>query len=536
MRIINIIKVLLITLTVAFVFLCMGVVSPSHDAQACNSTIEIKGVPLSEKETPESIVLKIDNKTGVAEIVSLLKRKNVRLIIDVVSNYNMKGEKLELTSNCILKFSGGILYNGTLVGNNTCIDAPITEIFGSSIMIEGEWNVDFSYPEWFGAKGDGLTDDRLPIQQSLNSFKTTRLMPHRYLIGSYQTINNNNYGLVIPAHHNLVSEGMFDLANSAIVIGNKKTNIGIGVNQYVTLRSISILGYHYNSNTGGAPGVVGSGVIGIGNADYGDWVRDLDFENVVSEAFDTGYKLMAFSVKFRSVWSRLCNVGFHFYSTKVGGIKGGCAGTTISLMNCYADHIYKYGYLIENMWYSQMLNCSCDRVAEINSMGKPTLEQIKESCAYKFVSSSNCSMISCGAETTYKVLDITGSNNSIISMQCYPADAPDVRDAKGNKQPLDIIVIGDGGKTKSKNNYILNFQVNRTNNQYKCNVTDSDNDICTIDYIINPHIEKNNQRGSFEARPSASKVGEGALYYDSTNKRMILSNGKKWVNLDGSPL
>lgn len=510
---------------VLFLVACSFCAYTHNNSYAFSSTGETKYESKNEAEFDS-----YDSPNEFKKLIIKAKNSHSR-IIDVDRDYNLQGDIMELPANCVLRFSGGILSNGTLYGHNTCIEAPLTVIFGKDIIIDGSWNVDYSYPEWFGAKGDGKTDDRVPIQLSLNSFINTKLLPHRYLINSYQILNKKKYGLIIPTHHNLESSGFFDFGNTALVIGNKDVEVGIGVYSYVILRNISLMGYHYNSYLGGAPGVVGSGTVGIGNANYGDWARDLDFEKVVCQAFDTGYKLMSFSVKFQTVWSRLCNVGFHMYSTKVGGVKNGSAGTTISMINCYADHIYSCGYLIEHEWYSQLLNCSCDRVAEKSSMGNPSIEEIINSCAYKLSNSSNCTMISCGAESTYKVLDITGCNNTIISMQCYPVDPPDIN----NDALMDLIVIGDYGKTKTQNNYLKNVQVNRTYNKYRCNITALDNEVSKIDNIITK-TENNHARGEFKDKPSAKEVGEGALYYDSTNKRMILSNGKKWVNLDGSPL
>ena len=525
------VKLSLILFCFITIFLIVeGALILHHHASAQNVSANLNDLYSSTSDTIISSALVESER--VQDIKELLgKANNGRSIIKIAHNYNLNGEVISLPPNCVLCFSGGVISNGTLKGNFTCIDAPISVIFGKDIVLEGDWNVDYAYPEWFGAKGDGKTDDRVPIQLSLKFFINTKLLPHRYLINSYQVLNNKKYGLIIPPHHNLESSGFFDLQNTALVIGNKEVEVGIGVYSYVILKNISLLGHHYNSHIGGATGVVGSGTIGIGNADYSDWARDLDFEKVVCQAFDTGYKLMSFSVKFQAVWSRLCNVGFHMYSTKVGGIKNGSAGTTISMINCYADHIYSCGYLIEHEWYSQLLNCSCDRVAEKSSMGNPTTEEIINSCAYKLSNSSNCTMISCGAESTYKVLDITGCNNTILSMQCYPVDPPVVR--KGN--PIDLIVIGDFGKTKTQNNFLKNVQVNRTYNQYKCNITATGNEISHIDNIITT-TERENTKGGFDAKPSAKEMGEGALYYDTTNKRMILSNGNRWVNLDGSPL
>ena len=58
----------------------------------------------------------------------------------------------------------------TLTGTNTKIDAGLTQIFDISANLEGEWNVIESYTEWFGAVGDGIVNDTIPIQSCVNNF------------------------------------------------------------------------------------------------------------------------------------------------------------------------------------------------------------------------------------------------------------------------------------------------------------------------------------------------------------------------------
>lgn len=39
----------------------------------------------------------------------------------------------------------------TITGQHTKIIAPITQIFGDSINVDGTWDIDRAYPQWFGA-------------------------------------------------------------------------------------------------------------------------------------------------------------------------------------------------------------------------------------------------------------------------------------------------------------------------------------------------------------------------------------------------
>ncbi|MDR2914317.1 MAG: glycoside hydrolase family 55 protein [Tannerella sp.] len=51
-----------------------------------------------------------------------------------------------------LYFMGGIISGTTLTGNKTKIIAPITQIFNASLNVTGTWDIDRSYPQWFGAQ------------------------------------------------------------------------------------------------------------------------------------------------------------------------------------------------------------------------------------------------------------------------------------------------------------------------------------------------------------------------------------------------
>lgn len=75
------------------------------------------------------------------------------------------GENIAVPDNCVLEFDGGSISAGsgenmdTITGANTGINAGLVKIFNTDVTLAGSWNVAEAYPEWFGAKGDGITDD-----------------------------------------------------------------------------------------------------------------------------------------------------------------------------------------------------------------------------------------------------------------------------------------------------------------------------------------------------------------------------------------
>ena len=140
-----------------------------------------------EDVTTENGILKFKDKEYSSSDFSGLGRKYLRknivddkniLTQDMVNStntiyiiqydYDLNEETITIPEGCVLQFEGGSLSNGTLHGTNTSILTGISYIF-NNMAFDGDWKVPFIYPEYFGAKGDGVTDDRDAIQKSLSS-------------------------------------------------------------------------------------------------------------------------------------------------------------------------------------------------------------------------------------------------------------------------------------------------------------------------------------------------------------------------------
>jgi hypothetical protein len=78
-------------------------------------------------------------------------------------------ENITIPANCVLKFDGGsISGEHTITGQNTGIQAGLVKIFNTDVTLAGTWNVCEVFFDWFGAIGDGVTDNSDILQKCID--------------------------------------------------------------------------------------------------------------------------------------------------------------------------------------------------------------------------------------------------------------------------------------------------------------------------------------------------------------------------------
>lgn len=244
---------------------------------------------------------------------AMMSKANTRYIIQY--DYDLDGETITVPEGCTLDFQGGLLKNGAIKGTNTAICDGLQQIFGSEITLSGNWVFREIYPEWFGAAGDGKTDDYQSLQNALDTAHEINIkkvsLTRSYYISS--TINVYN-GTIIDA------TGIYETWNPPSIIVNNISAIKLIPKDNtcrVRIRNFNII----NSPASFANYAIyvepesDSELLGISQS---------LFENLLIEGFKEGIYLHIsgsqglYTTTFRQVHIGKCVVGIHIKGSVVG--------------------------------------------------------------------------------------------------------------------------------------------------------------------------------------------------------------------------
>lgn len=80
-------------------------------------------------------------------------------IHEIPFDVNLGGASVTIPANAVLKFTGGKISGGSLVGNKTAIEGGAKQFFGADVTFAGTFVSEAIKPKWFGAVSDGVTDN-----------------------------------------------------------------------------------------------------------------------------------------------------------------------------------------------------------------------------------------------------------------------------------------------------------------------------------------------------------------------------------------
>lgn len=111
---------------------------------------------------------------------------------DILFDYDLKGRHIIVPEECVLHFKGGSFRNGVLEGKNTkIVNSTCDIIFHEKLELCGTWGNTEAYPEWFGAKGDGESDDTESISKTIRYFSNIRFRPNTTYVTNTIGIGSN---------------------------------------------------------------------------------------------------------------------------------------------------------------------------------------------------------------------------------------------------------------------------------------------------------------------------------------------------------
>ncbi len=135
-------------------------------------------LPLQDEsytQTPDNsqgrIVLKENMVNGINLLTqTMLCQENTIYVIryDFDLNYNSLGD-VTVPANCSLLFEGGSINNGTIIGQDTEIQAGLVKVFNTNVNLAGSWRNNGNI-RWFGANPN-ISDNTAAIQKCLDCFE-----------------------------------------------------------------------------------------------------------------------------------------------------------------------------------------------------------------------------------------------------------------------------------------------------------------------------------------------------------------------------
>lgn len=202
-------------------------VSSKHD-----ELVSTTSVP--SQETGSIVFLEKNNGVLTQQMFAGKKGKpRTNTVFSIQYDYTLQ-EDIEVPVGSILYFDGGSVGGGhRLTGNNTGIMAAKARIFSTDVALSGTWDVSEVYPEWFGARGDGATDDTYSLEACFN-FAASQSVPSKLSSRTYIVQPNKTVTWNIPPDKPIYElHAAFLMKSNMKIVGEDQTVLKLKDN-YVT--------------------------------------------------------------------------------------------------------------------------------------------------------------------------------------------------------------------------------------------------------------------------------------------------------------
>lgn len=318
-------------------------------------------------------------------------------IFEIRYDFNLGGATKNLPEKSVLKFNGGKIINGTISGNKTIISAGREQVF-DNVALSGSFLNEAAFPEWWGAKADGTTDDRAAIQSAIASlFRNISFADRIYLVSSTNPdIATAEVGLSVGRSQRLVgmntkrTEGSY---TQIVFSGTQHFDVGLLINYAgVFVSNINFIGdSSYNVDRM------------VSTSLNGNYRQELKFDNVRIQYANT------FGLYLTTYLSKLDDVRVQDVNGDAYYIGGTATRYPMNLLShCYAVNVKGVCYNCVNLSAAVFLNCyaelggydATNEVTNANSVP-----------AFKFTGVRGVSLIGCGTEKCIKPIYVDGGQS-----------------------------------------------------------------------------------------------------------------------------
>ena len=389
-----------------------------------------------------------NNIRGVNTLTrDMLNEENTIYIIQY--DYTLQ-EDIKIPDGCVLKFEGGSIRGPhTLIGSNTVISSDLIKIIDSGTKLKGSWNIYALYPEWFGAKGDAVTDDTKAMKAlndaMLNIHVKAVLSNKTYLVTGTEVFGD----VKDMQYKNMYFEG-----NSTLFwIPKKKSDVLFKLNNYVRHFEIDGISVSIKNNTGENEAGIVFSINSTGSGNDGNRYSNLRVEG--SSVYDKVYKVFDVSGNTHCDKANIENCYFYRFKHLLIINNNEAVGWRFDHCEIYpgqdntSSTLFKFDKILDRFTVND-----CDIIlVEGTSLIDVTTEEADNTSRFTFSNNRIEGRLVTGAQKA------TFHNTIHVNSGQLIMENNNFRLSKGSLIPLDIKTTGTGKAVFSSCNFPINVNM-----------------------------------------------------------------------------